>query len=185
VIIIRNPVERAFSHYLHNVQTNLETLGFEEAILKEKERILNNWWWGFHYKNAGYYLKPIIAYKENFSSVKIFFFDNFKDNFFDVFKEILLFLNVDSDFKPNNLKIYNASEFYKFGIQKILSNNTIRFISRLTQLKMPQLLKDLTKKKPPKLPISTLNDLNNNYKKEINDLEILLNTNLAKWYKSR
>ena len=184
LIIIRNPADRAFSHYLHNVQTNLETLSFEEAIIKEKERILNNWWWGFHYKNAGYYFKPIIAYKENFSSVKIFFFDNFKDNFLNVFKEMLLFLNVDANFEPNNLKIYNASEFYKFGIQKIFSHSVIRFISRITQLKMPQLLKNLTKKEPLKPPQSTLNDLKGEYKNEIKDLEIVLNTNLDRWYKT-
>ena len=185
MIIIRNPVERAFSHYLHNVQTNLETLGFEEAILKEEERILNNWWWGFHYKKAGCYLNPIMAYKENFSNVKVFFFDNFKDNFFDVFKEMLLFLEVDADFKPNNLKIYNAAEFYKFGIQKILHNNTIRFISRIARLKMPQILKDVTKKEPPEPPTSTLNDLKDEYLNEIKDLEFVLNVNLDQWRKNK
>jgi len=185
IIIIRNPVERAFSHYLHNVQTNLETLGFEEAILKEKKRILNNWWWGFHYKNAGYYLKSITAYKENFSNVKIFFFEDFKDNFSNFFKEMLLFLEVDADFRPDNSKIYNASEFYKFGIQKILGNNKVRFISHIAHLKMPKFLRGFLKKDLPKPPPSALNDLNNEYKSEIKDLEILLNANLDKWYKNR
>lgn len=185
IIIIRNPAERAFSHYLHNVQTNLEELEFGEAILKEEKRILNNWWWGFHYKNAGYYLKPIIAYKENFSNVKIFLFDDFKNNFADVFKKMLLFLKVDAGFRPDNSKIYNASEFYKDGIQKILSNNMVRFISRIAHLKIPKFLKGSLKKELPEPPAATLNDLNNEYRNEIKDLEILLNTNLDRWYKNR
>ena len=184
IIIIRNPVERAFSHYLHNVQTHLETLRFEEAILKEKKRILNNWWWGFHYKNAGYYLKPIIAYKENFSNVKIFFFDNFKYNFFKVFREMLFFLKVDADFKPDNSKIYNASNSYKFGIQKILSNNMVRFISQITHLKIPRFLRGFLKKDPPEAPAAILKDLKKEYENEIKDLEILLCSNLDRWYKT-
>jgi hypothetical protein len=184
IIIIRSPAERAYSHYLHNVQTNLESLKFEEAILKEKERILHNWWWGFHYKNAGFYLKPIIAYKNNFSNLKILFFDDFKDNFSNTFKEILLFLEVDVDFIPDNLRVYNSSEFYKFGIKKILYNSKVRFISRSVHFKMPKFLKGLLRKKLPKTPVLTLNDLRNEYKNEIKDIEILLNANLEKWYQT-
>lgn len=182
IIIIRNPADRAFSHYLHNVQNNLEKLKFEDAVLEEKERILKNWWWGFHYKNAGYYLKPIIAYKENFTRVKVFFFDDFKNNFFSVFKEMLLFLKVDDDFRPNNLRVYNASEVYKFGFQKILRNKIARFISETTHLKIPKFLKDFIKKEIPNSPSPLLNDLRKEYTDEIKNLESYLDANLDKWY---
>lgn len=184
IIIIRNPADRALSHYLHNVQNNLETLTFEDAILQEKERILKNWWWGFHYKNVGYYLKPIIAYKENFTHVRIFFFDDFKNNFLSVFREMLLFLKVDVAFKPDYSRIYNASEFYKFGLHKILKNKITRFISHITQFKIPKSLKDFLKKELPNSPSPLLNDLRKEYKNEIKNLEIYLNVNLDRWYKN-
>lgn len=182
IIIIRNPAERAFSHYLHNIQNDLEKLKFEDAIVEEKERILKNWWWGFHYKNAGYYLKPIIAYKENFTRVRIFFFDDFKNNFFSVFREMLLFLEVDVDFKPSNLKIYNASEFYKYGLQKIMKNKITKFISQMMHLKLPIFLRDNLKRKIHHCPSTFLNNLRNEYKNEINHLELYLNINIDRWY---
>ncbi|MCE5317422.1 MAG: sulfotransferase domain-containing protein [Parachlamydia sp.] len=39
VAILRNPVDRAYSHYWHNVRAGRETLSFEEAILAEPERL--------------------------------------------------------------------------------------------------------------------------------------------------
>lgn len=183
IIIIRNPAERAYSHYLHNVQNNLETLKFEDAILKEKERILKNWWWGFHYKNAGYYLKPITAYKENFTRVRIFFFDDLKNNFSCVFREMLLFLKVDANFNPDNSIIYNASEFYKFNSQKILKNKITRFISHITHLKLPEFIRDFLKKELPNSSLPLLDNLRNEYRDEIKNLEIYLNKELDSWYK--
>jgi hypothetical protein len=39
VVLLRDPVERAFSHYLHMVRLGFETLSFEDAIRSEPERI--------------------------------------------------------------------------------------------------------------------------------------------------
>lgn len=39
IILLRNPVDRAFSNYHHQVRRGLETLSFEEAIAREPERI--------------------------------------------------------------------------------------------------------------------------------------------------
>jgi hypothetical protein len=39
VILLRNPVDRAYSHYHHQVRNGNETLSFEEALEKEAERL--------------------------------------------------------------------------------------------------------------------------------------------------
>jgi hypothetical protein len=39
IVLLRNPVERAYSHYHHEVKLKVETLSFEEAIAKEEERL--------------------------------------------------------------------------------------------------------------------------------------------------
>jgi Sulfotransferase domain len=39
VAILRNPIERAFSHYQHEVRDGRETLSFAEAIAREDERL--------------------------------------------------------------------------------------------------------------------------------------------------
>jgi hypothetical protein len=40
IALLRNPADRAYSHYHHEVRKGFETLSFENAIEKEKERLL-------------------------------------------------------------------------------------------------------------------------------------------------
>jgi len=39
IVSLRNPVDRAYSHYHHSVRIGKETLPFEQAIFKEDERV--------------------------------------------------------------------------------------------------------------------------------------------------
>lgn len=39
IVLVRNPVSRAYSHYNHKVREGVETLSFEEAIEREPERL--------------------------------------------------------------------------------------------------------------------------------------------------
>ena len=39
LLLLRDPAERAYSHYWHNVAVGKESLGFEEALAAEPERI--------------------------------------------------------------------------------------------------------------------------------------------------
>jgi hypothetical protein len=39
IVLLRNPVDRAYSHYQHMVRAGRETLSFEEALEKEPERL--------------------------------------------------------------------------------------------------------------------------------------------------
>lgn len=39
IVLLRNPIERAYSHYQHEVKMGAENLSFEEAIDKEEERL--------------------------------------------------------------------------------------------------------------------------------------------------
>ena len=39
IVLLRNPIDRAYSHYYHQVTHKRETLSFEEAIKKEYDRL--------------------------------------------------------------------------------------------------------------------------------------------------
>lgn len=39
IVLLRNPVDRAYSHYWHQVHRGFETLPFEEAVAREPERL--------------------------------------------------------------------------------------------------------------------------------------------------
>jgi hypothetical protein len=39
IVLLRNPVDRAYSHYHHRTKKGIETLGFEEALESEADRL--------------------------------------------------------------------------------------------------------------------------------------------------
>jgi len=43
IMLLRNPADRAYSSYQHQVRKNRETLSFEEALQQEPERIRGEW----------------------------------------------------------------------------------------------------------------------------------------------
>jgi hypothetical protein len=72
IALLRNPVERAFSHYQHEVALGREPLSFEEAIDREDERMrgeldhmlrdpsyLSHAWWNYTYVARGRYAEQL------------------------------------------------------------------------------------------------------------------------------
>lgn len=43
IVVLRNPVDRAYSHYQHEVRKGRETLPFEKAVELEPERLAGEW----------------------------------------------------------------------------------------------------------------------------------------------
>jgi hypothetical protein len=39
IVLLRNPIDRAYSHYQHEVRLGFETLSFEDAIAQEEQRL--------------------------------------------------------------------------------------------------------------------------------------------------
>ena len=72
IAILRNPVDRAFSHYQHELSLGRETLPFEEAIEREEERMegevermlrdpeyFSHAWWNYTYLARGRYAEQL------------------------------------------------------------------------------------------------------------------------------
>lgn len=63
IVLLRDPVARAYSNWLTRVQAGLEPLAFSDAIEAEPERIGQGWAWLWHYVQRGYYgrqLQPFL-----------------------------------------------------------------------------------------------------------------------------
>ena len=186
IICLRNPVERAFSAYNNLIRDSREKLTFYEGLLKENERIKLNYDWMWHYANGGLYSGGVSSFKESFSHVKVIFNDHLSDNTFDTLKDIFMFLNVDSGFKPNIENRYSTSGRPKNFVVKILSSrigvlNTIRS----TILKIfPRNLLELIASKlfmKEKIDYDSRLFLDNFFKKDINKLEKILEIDLSSW----
>lgn len=75
IIILRNPVERAFSQYSLMVRDGREKLNFQRAIADEKQRIEAGWEYAWHYAELGFYADQVEAFKENFNDVSVIPFE--------------------------------------------------------------------------------------------------------------
>ena len=82
VIILRNPVDRAWSQYWHFRKNSNEDKSFLEAIDKKtiQSRLEQNWNIFYDYIGFGMYSDQIKAYQEHFNAVKVFLFEDLKND---------------------------------------------------------------------------------------------------------
>ncbi|MGH7791258.1 MAG: sulfotransferase family protein [Thermodesulfobacteriota bacterium] len=115
IMILRNPVERAFSAYSHYSAVKAEGLSFEECLEIEEHRRNNNWAMAHFYKDLGFYYEQVKSYSKNFSRVKVYLYDDLKKDSSFVLRDIYEFLEVGPSFVPYNINVkYNVS-----GVPKI------------------------------------------------------------------
>ena len=128
LIILRNPVDRAFSAYSHMVKLNREKFSFETGIKKEKERKEQNYEFIWHYTGLGFYYKQVKAYIDEFgsNSVKILLYENLKNDSLDTIQKLYNFLEVDENFTPDITRKYNISKIPKSGrFQNLISKENL------------------------------------------------------------
>ena len=75
IIVLRNPIDRTYSNYLHHVREGWEDLSFEDALMAEEERRAANWAWGWSYMAVGLYTEQVKAYTDNFERVLLLLFE--------------------------------------------------------------------------------------------------------------
>jgi len=186
IIILRNPIDRAYSNYMHHIRDGWEDCSFEEALIKEPWRIKNNWAWSYHYINVGMYYEQVKAYLDNFSNVKIYLFEDLKKE--DFYSDLFNFIGV----KPMTIrkdKIYNISGVPKNKLLQKFIKEKIFFKELVKPLISPHLRKEIVYRiekynlKKMSMKEETREYLKNLYKKEILNLSHLLNKDLTYWLK--
>lgn len=116
IALLRNPVERAYSNFLHTVQRGTEpNRDFDEVIKLEEERIQQGWDFLFHYLSKGCYFEQVSRYFGQFpvSQIRIYLFEDLKTAPEKTTKEIFRFLGVDDAFTPNTAAKHNTSKIAK------------------------------------------------------------------------
>ncbi len=128
ILMLRNPIDRAYSHYHHTVRLGKETLPFEEAIERETERIGNAWkqmleeenYYNLNiaqyaYLSTGIYVDQIEVLMSLFSREQILILksEDFYTEASRVFRQVLGFLNVLNwelrDYEKYNVGNYSNS----------------------------------------------------------------------------
>ncbi len=121
IIILRNPVERAISHYFHVVRHGLESFPIEDALEKEENRLEHIWQNGsysdpvfrlYSYKSRGLYLEQILRYQECFSKQNILVLssDDLSSQPKHTLETIFNFLEINYDNQTYDFKLHNVGE---------------------------------------------------------------------------
>ncbi|MDA8088010.1 MAG: sulfotransferase, partial [Nitrospiraceae bacterium] len=96
IIILRNPVDRAFSQYMMLKLNKWESLSFEDAISEKtiNRRMAENYGPSYNYLEEGLYCYRIKAFQENFPFMKIYLYEDLCGNPTGLMDDILSFLDV-------------------------------------------------------------------------------------------
>lgn len=193
IIILRNPIDRAYSAYIHMIRENREHLSFEDALREEEKRIKNNWFLLWHYTKQGFYYKQVKAYFENFSAVKLYLLEDLEKNPLRLLKDIYSFLGIDSSFVPDFSTRYNVSGIAKYKLvhNVLLRPNPIKSLSKLIlktlignerKVAIGQKLRSNLLKKPA-MKTDTREYLKKVFREDILALQDLINRDLSHWLK--
>ena len=190
IVILRNPVERAYANYLHLVRDDREPYDdFMSALQDEPNRIKNNWEWFWHYIQVGYYTNQLERYYGNFSAdrIKVYLYDDLKEKPVELIQDIYRFVEVDDSFVPDMTMRPNPS-----GVPK---NKIIHYL-----VTRPSLLKDIFKPilpnifrhnlknqikyqnlAKPAISLEAKQYLTNLYREDILKCQDLINRDLSAW----
>ena len=195
IAMLRNPVGRAYSHYMQMRRDGREPLtNFIQALEAEEARIRGHWWPDFHYVQISLYHGQLQRYYDLFErdQIRVYLYEDFATDPRSVMRDMFRFLNVDDSFVLEAALRYNAS-----GVPK---NKAVHeLLQRLRSVK-PHLEHVLTEKQsrlllrigsalhnrnldtPPKLSPGVRSRLTEAYfKEDILKLQDLIQRDLSAW----
>ena len=119
ILLLRNPIERAYSHWNMEYHRQAETLDFKNAISAEKKRLAVNQHRVYSYTDRGYYSKQIMRLR----------------NYFD--KSQMLILKSTDLLQNTTSTINKVTEFLGISQLKLLSNQNKIFFKGIYQKTIP------------------------------------------------
>ena len=192
IIMLRNPIDRAYSAFQHVSRGSKEHQTFEHSLQIEKGRLTQdrNLTPMVMYKEMGMYYNMVKAYLDSFKDVHIILHEDFSFSTSKVLKEVFQFLGVDENQKINSDIRYNVGG-------KIWSNKTFKnffviesklktVLRKIAPEKARKTIRDiLTRPFITKAPMKkkTRKDLIIYFREDIKKLATLINKDLTNWTK--
>ena len=191
IIMLRNPIDRAYSAYSFASRTHQENQIFKDALINarkrfDKDKSLSPM---ILYKELGLYYKMVKAYMDSFKDVHIVLYDDFILQTDLEVRKVFDFLNITITNDINTNKVINSggkkwdSMFMKNllmgegGIKKILRI----FLSKRVRVNIKKRLTNSFTSKADKINESIKKELLDYYQKDIQLLEKLIVKDLSKW----
>ena len=189
IIIIRDPINRAYSNYLHLKREYRETLTFKDAINSEEDRIKNKYSDFWYYKFNSTYYDKIVEAKRVFSKVLVLTAEELNNDPSATLNKVYKFLAVDDSYSFEKIStrfnvggIYKKNLFTKFLFQPSRFKNTLKkFIKPTAFVKIIFMrLSSIFRSEPEQIEEEVIEQLKGHFKNDVENLKNL-NINVSKW----
>ena len=191
IVILRNPIERAYSHYLQLFQSGREPLeDFEAALDAEDDRVDAGWEWSWHYRRMGFYGDQLARYLKYFdrSQLQIYRFEQLTENNVRFAQTVFQSLNIDASFVPDTSIRHRATGIPKLKWLHQFIGNPDHLLRRWSRSVLPKSVRDFillsvrnaNLEKPP-LPDAARARLASIYREDVQRLEALLGESFSDW----
>ena len=192
IIMLRNPVERAYSGYQHVKRYNMmENLSFEDALELGEERYhdIKNFTPASRYLELGNYYNQVNLFKKSFDNIHIVIYDDYKTDFNEELNKIFDYLEVVRiTINAEQQHMVGGWEWKSDGMKKIMMQQNLlklflRFIMPFKSLR--QYIRAKFQQANMKV-VETINPktekwLKEYYKQDVAKLSELLNRDLNHW----
>lgn len=188
IALLRQPVDRAYSHWSFRVQNDWETLGFREAIAAEQERIERGAFWGTHYVHAGCYHEQLLRFYDRLGpeQVLILWFEDLARDSDAVVREALSFLGLAPNDSSSTDEAHNTTSLPRSQMLNRLRRSPL--IRRVAHA-FPDTIRVLCRKVYQRLNMAERPSLDPNVRAELTDrlapdikrLQRLLDEDLSHW----
>lgn len=141
IALLRNPVDRAYSHFRHEVRLGVETLPFEDVMGREEERLRGeiekmledeNYYSFNHehysYLSRGIYVDQLKIWMKNFPKEQILILksEDFFNNPSAVFGQIIEFLRLPN-WEPKEYRKYNVGYYARAHMDATIRKRLIDY----------------------------------------------------------
>lgn len=187
VALLRQPAERAYSHFTYNRQRGLEPISdFRQALAAEERRIAANWAPSCRYRRDGWYYQNLLPYYERFpcTQIRVYLYDDWNAHPQMLLADLCDFLQVDPALLPAQVKRINVTTWSRSRLVTFLQRQPRAFkahFPRWLRRWISPRLRAWNRAKPPLLAPALRRELTESYREEIGNLQALLGRDLAHW----
>lgn len=189
VAILRNPVDRAFSHHTFAVQKGFENEVVFQAALEKELQGTNDCQYTRTYIHQGMYHKNLLPFYRNFppENIKVVLYEDLVQDRIGLIKDIYTFLNVDPSFVPDlNVRMNKSGipkhrklyELYQKG--SVLRDIVRSLLPKTYRGKLNRWIENRSLRKLH-FPDELRHELAEYFKEDITGLEMLINRDLSGW----
>lgn len=193
IAVLRNPVERAYSHFVMDRRRGWETTPeFDDALAAEPADADAFWWGRSQYVRHGLYANSIRQYRDAFApdQLKIMFYDDLIADPDAYLREMFEFIGVDPDVKIDNSARYHRGLVKSQTLKSRLLYTQFpgkqflkRHLPSATREKIKGRIENATHAEPMPMSLATRARLTNVFRDDVHALQSLVDRDLSHWLK--